>query len=89
MPDDSRLEMPASSSTPFGRGRGRGRHARQLLRSTIVIGVALALLAWAGNWAFGQWTRVTETDARITTDQIAVSSRVSGWVTELPVIEGD
>jgi membrane fusion protein (multidrug efflux system) len=89
MPDDSRLEMPASSSTPFGRSRGRGRHARQLLRSTIVIGVALALLAWAGNWAFGQWTRVTETDARITTDQIAVSSRVSGWVTELPVIEGD
>ncbi len=89
MPDDSRLEMPASSSTPLGRDPVRGQRARQLLRNTIVIGVTLALLAWAGNWAFGQWTRITETDARITTDQIAVSSRVSGWVTELPVIEGD
>lgn len=89
MPDDSRLDMPASSSTTFQRGRGRGRHARQVLRNSIVIGIALALLAWAGNWAFGQWSKITETDARITTDQIAVSSRISGWVTELPVIEGD
>ncbi len=47
------------------------------------------MLLWAGNWAFSQWTKITETDARITTDQIAISSRVSGWVTELPVIEGD
>lgn len=89
MPDDSRLEMPASSSAPLGRGRGRGRRVRQLLRNSIVLAVVLALLAWAGSWAFGQWSKVTETDARITTDQIAVSSRVSGWVTELPVIEGD
>jgi membrane fusion protein (multidrug efflux system) len=89
MPDDSRLDMPASSSTSFGRSRGHGRRARQILRNSIVIGVTLALLAWAGSWAFNQWSKITETDARITTDQIAVSSRVSGWVTALPVIEGD
>lgn len=89
MPDDSRLDIPASSSASFERTGARGRRVRQVLRNSIVIGIALALLAWAGNWAFGQWSRVTETDARITTDQIAVSSRVSGWVTELPVIEGD
>ena len=55
----------------------------------IVLAITLALLAWAGQWAFQHWAKITETDARITTDQIAVSSRVSGWVTDLPVIEGD
>ena len=89
MPDDSRLDMPVSSSVPFERSPARGRRARQILRSGIVLGIALILLAWAGNWAFTQWSKVTETDARITTDQIAVSSRISGWVTELPGIEGD
>lgn len=89
MPDDSRLEIPASSSAPFERNREGGRRVRQLLRNSIVIAAVLALLAWAGSWAFDQWSKIIETDARITTDQIAVSSRVSGWVTELPVIEGD
>lgn len=89
MPDDSRLDMPASSSASFERSGARGRRVGQLLRNSIVIGVTLVLLAWVGNWAFGQWAKITETDARITTDQISVSSRVSGWVTELPVIEGD
>ena len=89
MPDDSRREIPVSSSAPFERRGARRRYARQFARNVIVFAVALSLLAWAGNWAYGQWTRVTETDARIATDQIAVSSRVSGWVTELPVIEGD
>jgi membrane fusion protein (multidrug efflux system) len=59
------------------------------LRNTTVVVLALIGLVWAGNWAFDQWRKITETDARITTDQIAVSSRVSGWVTKLPVIEGD
>ena len=89
MPDDSRLDMPLSSRAPFEGSSARGRRARQILRSGIVFGIALILLAWAGNWAFTQWSKITETDARITTDQIAVSSRISGWVTELPVIEGD
>ena len=89
MPDDSRHDMPVSSSASFERSGARGRRAGQLLRNSIVIGVTLVLLAWVGNWAFGQWAKITETDARITTDQISVSSRVSGWVTELPVIEGD
>ncbi|MFB3102668.1 MAG: HlyD family secretion protein [Alphaproteobacteria bacterium] len=89
MPDDSRLDMPASSSAPFAGRARRTQRARQVLRSGIVVAIALILLVWAGNWAFNQWSKITETDARITTDQIAVSSRISGWVTELPVIEGD
>lgn len=89
MPDDSRLDMPLSSSASFEGSPGRGRRARQMVRSVVVLAIVLALLAWAGNWAFTQWSKITETDARITTDQIAVSSRVSGWITELPVTEGD
>ncbi|NNE82662.1 MAG: HlyD family secretion protein [Alphaproteobacteria bacterium] len=89
MPDDTRLDMPLASSASFEGSTGRGRRARQMVRSLVVVAIVLALLAWAGNWAFTQWSKITETDARITTDQIAVSSRVSGWVTELPVTEGD
>ena len=89
MPDDSRLELPASSSATFGRSATRGRRVRQVLRTTIVLVISVILLAWAGNWAFTQYSKITETDARITTDQIAVSSRIEGWVTELPVTEGD
>jgi len=73
MPDDSRLDIPVSSSSAFDKSAARSRHARQILRNIVVIAVALVLLAWAGNWAFNQWRKITETDARITTDQIAVS----------------
>ena len=89
MPDDSRLDIPVSSSAAFERSSARRRRVRQVLRNIVVVVIALALLVWAANWAFDQWRKITETDARITTDQIAVSSRVSGWVTKLPVIEGD
>jgi membrane fusion protein (multidrug efflux system) len=89
MPDDSRLDIPVSSSAPFERSTARLQRARQILRNVVVVVIALVLLVWAGNWAFDQWRKITETDARITTNQIAVSSRVSGWVTKLPVIEGD
>lgn len=89
MPDDSRLDIPVSSTAMFDRSAARRRRVRQVLRNSIVIVTAFVLLAWAGNWAFNQWSKITETDARITTNQIAVSSRVSGWVTKLPVIEGD
>jgi len=89
MPDDSRSNISVDHSATLARRSARGRRVRQVTRSTIMLIIALALLAWAGNWAFKQWSKITETDARITTDQIAVSSRVSGWVTRLPVIEGD
>jgi membrane fusion protein (multidrug efflux system) len=59
----------------------------------IRIVVAIAVLAGAGIWVV-QWVQfraahVFENDARITTDLIAISSRVEGWVTEVPVSQGD
>jgi membrane fusion protein (multidrug efflux system) len=51
--------------------------------------VALVLAAWAGNWLFHRYTHLVIDDARIDGEVITISSRVSGWITELPVIEGD
>ena len=54
-----------------------------------VLVVALVLAAWGGHWMYERWTHVYIDYARIDGEVIAVSSRVSGWITELPVIEGD
>lgn len=56
------------------------------------VGVILLIVTGIGLWAW-QWTRtalayVHETDARIMADMVAVSSRVSGWVTERPIGAG-
>lgn len=51
--------------------------------------VALVLAAWGGNWLYQRWTHVYIDDARVDGEVVTISSRVSGWITELPVIEGD
>ena len=50
---------------------------------------ALGLLAWAGNWLHYRWTHIYVDDARIDGEVVTIASRVSGWLTELTVIEGD
>ena len=55
----------------------------------VVLVAALVLAAWGGNWLYHRWTHVYIDDARIDGEVITISSRVSGWITELPVIEGD
>jgi membrane fusion protein (multidrug efflux system) len=55
----------------------------------IVSAVAVLLAVWGGHWLYQRWTHVYIDDARIDGEVITISSRVSGWLTELPVIEGD
>ena len=55
----------------------------------LILAAALALIAWAGNWVHHRWTHIYVDDARIDGEVVTISSRVSGWITELPVIEGD
>ena len=50
---------------------------------------ALLLAAWGTHWLYYRWTHVYLDDARIDGEVVTISSRVSGWITELPVIEGD
>jgi len=61
-----------------------GRGKRWLL-----VAAALLLIAWGAHWIYYRWTHVYLDDARIDGEVITISSRVSGWITELPVIEGD
>src|SRR5690606_8387388 len=46
-------------------------------------------LVWIVPWSYFRWSHVYIDDARIDGEIITLSSRVSGWVTELPVIEGE
>jgi len=61
-----------------------GRGKRWLL-----VAAALLLIAWGAECIYYRWTHVYLDDARIDGEVVTISSRVSGWITELPVIEGD
>ena len=73
--------------------RERARRIRARLggqrKTWVLIIVALVLAAWAGDWLYNRLTHLHIEDARIDGEVITISSRVSGWVTELPVMEGD
>lgn len=79
-PDLSRADRaPAHALMRFP---GRGKN--WLLGAT-----ALLLAAWGAHWLYDRLTHVYLDDARIDGEVVTISSRVSGWITELPVIEGD
>jgi membrane fusion protein (multidrug efflux system) len=72
-----------------------GRRRRQLnpfagsLKVWLIGAAVLGVVIWAGTWLVHRWTHVYVDDARIDGEIITISSRVSGWITELNVIEGD
>lgn len=55
----------------------------------LLVVAALLLVTWGADWIYYRWTHVYLDDARVDGEVITISSRVSGWITELPVIEGD
>ncbi len=71
----------------LNRDTAKPPHSR--LKTGVLIAAALALLAWGGHWIYQRATHVYIDDARIDGEVVTISSRVSGWITELPVIEGD
>ena len=70
-----------------------GRRARSRLDPRVklwLIGAAaIVLIAWAAHWLVHRFTHIYVDDARIDGEVVSIASRVSGWITELPVIEGD
>lgn len=58
------------------------------VRNLVLAAAAIGGLVVLGQWVHGRLTHVYMDDARISADVISVSSRVSGWVTEIPVSEG-
>lgn len=89
-PDDaagrSSLEVTdgANLASP-SRAPGRRRYAK-FIAFIVVIAV---LAAGVGNWVIGQINYVHIVDARIDGDVKTISTRLSGFVTELNVSEGD
>jgi len=63
--------------------------ARVTRKSLLLILAGVLLLVWMGHWLWVRWTHVYIDDARIDGEIITLSSRVSGWITEMPVIQGD
>jgi membrane fusion protein (multidrug efflux system) len=70
------------SGRPRASPNGRGK-------LWLIGAVALVLAAWGGHWLYQRWIHVYIDDARIDGEVVTISSRVSGWITEMPVIEGD
>src|SRR5262245_38477155 len=54
-----------------------------------IVAAAIVLAAWGVHWVYQRFHHVYLDDARIDGEVVTISSRVSGWITELPVIEGD
>src|SRR5918911_4296218 len=69
--------------------RARKPRLRERKKAWLVALAALGLAIWAANWAVHRWTHIYVDDARIDGEVVTIASRVSGWITELPVIEGD
>jgi membrane fusion protein (multidrug efflux system) len=77
----------ATNETEFSRSAratftGRGKR-------WFLVATTLLLITWGAHWIYLRWTHVYLDDARIDGEVITISSRVSGWITELAVIEGD
>jgi membrane fusion protein (multidrug efflux system) len=64
------------------------RRVRGFQRSIVLV-VILAAVVVAGFEVHDRVTHVSETDARITGHLVTISSRVSGWVTNVSVEAGD
>lgn len=81
----SSIERGSTGGSAPSSGR---RRLGPLLRLVLLVVVGGAIVAWAANWARTTLFYVHETDARIVSDMITVSSRVDGLVTSRPVEEG-
>ena len=66
------------------RRRRMFKYGRMAAIVLLVVGVAI----WAADWMRSALIYVHETDARIHSDVISVSSRVAGWVVEKPAPSG-
>jgi len=83
----------ATTEPDSGGSRASGLRARVPFggggKTWLIGGAALALVVWGAYWVYTRYTHVYLDDARIDGEVVTISSRVSGWVTELPVIQGD
>ncbi|WP_110650474.1 HlyD family secretion protein [Salinicola peritrichatus] len=75
--------MTADSPTPAK--RRLTRKGKLLILAIVVV----LCLIWIGLAVAHRLTHVSEQDARVMADQVTVSSRLEGWVTNFTLTEGD
>ncbi len=93
MPDESKTTEPqkpsdtssnaANTATPVT-GKARIRPAFIVAAGVLAIG-----LYFLSTEVYQRLNYIFEEDARIHADLVTISSRVSGWITEMPIEEGD
>ncbi len=76
-PGQTDAGLPSPSS---GLRRGIGR--------TLLVAAVLVGIAGLAYWVYGRYTNVVVYDARIKADMIMISSRIDGWVIDVPASEG-
>jgi membrane fusion protein (multidrug efflux system) len=84
-----RMDMKEPKSEILGRAPRRLRPFAGSPKVWLIAAAVIGLLIWAGMWLVHRWTHVYVDDARIDGEVVTIASRVSGWITELKVIEGD
>tara|TARA_R110000787_G_scaffold23762_3_gene67630 strand:+ start:28284 stop:29447 length:1164 start_codon:yes stop_codon:yes gene_type:complete len=92
MPDDSKpggqspLDSTTTDTVPPS-APVKARRIRPLYILAAAITVAVFYVAWTE--IHNRLNFIHEEDARIHADLVTVSSRVAGWITEMPIAEGD
>lgn len=84
-PSSSASTASAASAEPAGNSdTWFSRH-----KAKFVALLAIGFLVAGGYWVYMRYTHIYIDDARIDGEVVTLSSRVGGWLMELPVIEGD
>lgn len=92
MPDESKADgrvtsdAKASDTTTTTTRKSSWRIRPMFIIGTVVL---IAVVYFGFLEAHKRLTYVFEEDARIHTDLVTVSSRVAGWITKMPAVEGD
>ena len=88
LPKSEVAARPAPTPPRAPRRRLRLRFNVLRPRNLAVLGLVLAACIYGGHELYMRLTHVYEYDARVTADMITMSSRVDGFVTDMPVEEG-
>ena len=86
---DSQSEAQAGASDSQLPQGGSDSGLRRLLGRGLLLAAVAVGLAGLIYWVYGRYTNVVVYDARIKADMVMMSSRIDGWVTDVPASEGN